>query len=53
MNEETFNENKDLTAEFEVKGYPTLIFLKDGVELKRMTGLQQKPMIIKAIEEIL
>ena len=48
-----FDENKDLTAEFEVKGYPTLIFLKDGVELKRMTGLQQKPMIIKAIEEIL
>ena len=46
-----FDKNKDLTEKYEVKGYPTLIFLKDGVEVKRMTGLQQKPAIIKAIEE--
>lgn len=48
-----FDKNKDLTEKYEVKGYPTLIFMKDGVEVKRMQGLQQKPAIIKAIEELL
>lgn len=48
-----FDKNKDLTAKYEVKGYPTLILLKDGVEVKRMAGLQQKPAIVKALEEIL
>lgn len=48
-----FDKNKDLTAKYEVKGYPTLILLKDGVEMKRMAGLQQKPAIVKALEEIL
>jgi Thioredoxin domain-containing protein len=45
-----FDKNKDLTAKYDVKGYPTLIVLKDGVEVKRMQGLQQKPAIIKALE---
>lgn len=48
-----FDKNKDLTAKYEVKGYPTLILMKDGVEVKRMAGLQQKPAIIKALNEIL
>lgn len=48
-----FDKNKDLTEKYEVKGYPTLIFMKDGAEVKRMQGLQQKPAIIKAIEELL
>lgn len=48
-----FDKNKDLTAKYGVKGYPTLIFMKDGTEVKRMQGLQQKPAIIKAIEELL
>ena len=46
-----FDKNKDLTEKYAVKGYPTIIILKDGVEVKRMTGLQQKPALIKAIEE--
>lgn len=46
-----FDKNKDLTEKYEVKGYPTLILLKDGNEVKRMQGLQQKPAIIKMIEE--
>ena len=46
-----FDKNKDLTEKYAVKGYPTLIVLKDGVEVKRMQGLQQKPAIIKALED--
>lgn len=46
-----FDQNKDLTAEYGVTGYPTLILLKDGAEVNRLTGLQQKPVIIKMIEE--
>ena len=46
-----FDANKDLTAKYEVKGYPTIIILKDGVEVKRMQGLQQKPALIKALQE--
>lgn len=46
-----FDESKDLTAAYEVEGYPTIILFKDGVEVKRMKGLQQKPAIIKMIEE--
>ena len=32
-------------------GYPTLVLLKDGAEVKRLGGLQQKPVVIKMIEE--
>ena len=46
-----FDKNKDLTEKYAVKGYPTIIILKDGVEVKRMQGLQQKPALIKALQE--
>ena len=46
-----FDKNKELVDQYEVKGYPTLMLLKDGQEVKRMQGLQQKPAIIKMIEE--
>lgn len=45
-----FDQNKDLTAEKGVAGYPTLILMKDGVEVGRMQGLQQKPAIVKMIQ---
>lgn len=48
-----FDQNKDLTEKLEVKGYPTIILFKDGVEVKRLAGLQQKPALIKALEELL
>ena len=48
-----FDQNKELTEKFEVKGYPTIILFKDGVEQKRLSGLQQKPALIKALEELL
>lgn len=46
-----FDENKDLTEEYGVTGYPTLVLLKDGKETGRLQGLQQKPVITKLIEE--
>lgn len=46
-----FDKNKELVEEYEVSGYPTLILMKDGIEKKRTSGLQQKPAIIKMIEE--
>ena len=48
-----FDQNKELTEKFEVKGYPTIIIFKDGDEVKRLSGLQQKPALIKALEELL
>ena len=38
--------SKELVDQYEVKGYPTLILLKDGQEVKRMQGLQQKLSLI-------
>lgn len=46
-----FDKNQKLVEEYGVSGYPTLILLKDGVEVKRLSGLQQKPVIVKLIEE--
>ncbi len=46
-----FDQNKELTAEYGVAGYPTLILLKDGAEVGRMQGLQQKPAIVKLVKE--
>lgn len=46
-----FDQNKDLIEEHKVEGYPTLILLKDGVEVARMQGLQQKPAILKMIAD--
>lgn len=46
-----FDKNKELTAEYGVTGYPTIVLLKDGAEVGRMQGLQQKPAIVKLVKE--
>lgn len=46
-----YDENPELLVEYGVKGYPTLILFKDGQEVARKSGLQQKPVIIKMIQE--
>ena len=48
-----FEENPDLIEEHKVEGYPTLVMFKYGKEVSRKSGLQQKPVIIKMIEEVL
>lgn len=48
-----FEENPDLIERFNVEGYPTLIMFKDGEEVSRKAGLQQKPVIQNMIKETL
>lgn len=46
-----FDQNKELTAEYGVTGYPTLVLLKDGAEVDRLQGLQQRPVIVRMIQD--
>lgn len=46
----SFEDNPDLVASHKVEGYPTLIMFKDGQEVDRKQGLQQKPVIERLIE---
>lgn len=48
-----YDENQELKERLGVKGFPTILLMKDGQEVNRLSGLKQKPMIIKAIQEIL
>ena len=48
-----FDENRDLKERLGVKGFPTMLFFKDGKEVSRLEGLKKKPVIIKAIDELL
>ncbi len=47
-----FNENEDLKDRCGVKGFPTMLFMKDGNEVSRLEGLKQKPAIIAEVEKI-
>lgn len=42
---------KDVASEYGINSVPTVIFVKDGVELKRITGLNSKSAYINAINE--
>lgn len=46
-----FEDNSHLNEEYGVTGYPTLVLLKQGKEVARMTGLHQKPEIVRMIKE--
>lgn len=47
-----FNENEDLKERLGVKGFPTVLFMRDGQEVSRMEGLKQKPVILAEIEKL-
>ncbi len=48
-----YDENKELKERLGVKGFPTMLLMKNGEEVSRLEGLKQKPVVIKAIEEII
>ena len=48
-----FEENPELVKSYNVEGYPTIIMMKDGKEVSRKAGLQQKPVIVNMIKEAL
>ncbi|WP_027722874.1 thioredoxin family protein [Maridesulfovibrio zosterae] len=47
-----YDENQELKERLGVKGFPSMLFMKDGKEVSRLAGLKQKPVIVKEIEAI-
>lgn len=47
-----FDANMELKERCGVKGFPTMLFMKDGVEVSRLEGLKQKPAILKEVEAL-
>lgn len=46
------DENQNLANQFGIRGIPTLIFFKNGAEIKRIVGVQGKAQLQKAIDEV-
>lgn len=44
-----FDANKETAERYGVESYPTMIVFRDGQEVNRIKGLQQKPKIIQMI----
>lgn len=47
------DENKDLAVKYGIRGIPTLVFFKNGAEVKRIVGAQNKTQLQKAIDEVI
>jgi thioredoxin 1 len=47
------DENQSLAAKFGVRGIPTLLFFKGGVEVKRIVGAQGEAQLQAAIDEVI
>ena len=47
-----FDQNQELKESCGVKGFPTLLFMKDGQEVDRMEGLKQKTQILAVIDAL-
>lgn len=47
------DESPDLAAKFGIRGVPTLIFFKNGTEVKRIVGAQNKSQLQKVIDEVI
>ncbi|SHG80944.1 thioredoxin [Thermosyntropha lipolytica DSM 11003] len=46
------DENRELAIKYGIRGVPTLIFFKDGQEVKRVVGVQSKAQLQKLIDEV-
>lgn len=44
------DEQYDLASKYGVRGVPTVVIEKDGVEVKRFVGLQQKGVLVNEIK---
>lgn len=47
------DENKEITGRFEVRGLPTLILFKDGIEQERLLGMTSKTRIAALLDKYL
>jgi thioredoxin 1 len=45
------DEYSDITEEYAVRSVPTVIIVKDGIEVNRFTGLSSKMAYVNAINE--
>lgn len=45
-------EQRELASKHNVKGIPTLVFFKDGKEIKRLSGRQDKQTIINELDAL-
>ncbi|MBN2683575.1 MAG: thioredoxin [Bacteroidales bacterium] len=43
---------KQLASKFNIRNIPTMVIMKNGVEVKRLVGMKTKKMILKEINEI-
>ena len=47
------DQNQDLSLRFNVRSIPTLLFFKEGQEVKRIVGAQGKAQLQKVVDEVL
>jgi thioredoxin 1 len=47
------DENQVLSSRFNVRSIPTLLFFKNGQEIKRIVGAQGKAQLQKIVDEVL
>lgn len=46
------DEHESVFTQYNVRAVPTLIFLKNGLEVARKTGMMTKDALVKTIEEL-
>ena len=47
------DEETDLAEDYGIRSIPTLVFLKDGSEVYRISGIHRKEELVNKIEELL
>lgn len=47
------DENQQVAGRYGIRGIPTLVFFKDGQEVKRIVGAQGKALLQKSIDEVI